>query len=77
MPRAYWKGYLRLSLVTYPIELFPAKRLPRFSKDQMNMHKDARLTPRVESGLYGRLRAGRRRRPSRKPQAFHSVSVGP
>jgi DNA end-binding protein Ku len=24
MPRAYWKGYLRLSLVTCPIELFPA-----------------------------------------------------
>jgi Ku70/Ku80 beta-barrel domain len=23
-PRAYWKGYLRLSLVTWPIELFPA-----------------------------------------------------
>ena len=23
MPRAYWKGYLRLSLVTCPIELFP------------------------------------------------------
>ena len=24
MPRAYWKGYLRLSLVTCPIEIFPA-----------------------------------------------------
>ena len=24
MPRAYWKGYLRLPLVTRPIELFPA-----------------------------------------------------
>ena len=24
MPRAYWKGYLRLSLVICPIELFPA-----------------------------------------------------
>ena len=23
-PRAYWKGYLQLSLVTCPIELFPA-----------------------------------------------------
>ena len=23
-PRAYWKGYLRLSLVTCPIQLFPA-----------------------------------------------------
>src|SRR6266576_592812 len=23
-PRAYWKGYLRLSLVTCPIDLFPA-----------------------------------------------------
>src|SRR5919112_820771 len=24
MPRAYWKGFLQLSLVTCPIELFPA-----------------------------------------------------
>jgi DNA end-binding protein Ku len=24
MPRAYWKGYLRLSLVTCPVELYPA-----------------------------------------------------
>jgi DNA end-binding protein Ku len=24
MPRAYWKGFLRLSLVSCPIELFPA-----------------------------------------------------
>ena len=24
MPRPYWKGYLRLSLVTCPVELFPA-----------------------------------------------------
>ncbi len=24
MPRAYWKGYLRLSLVTCPIQMFPA-----------------------------------------------------
>jgi DNA end-binding protein Ku len=23
-PRAYWKGYLRLSLVSCPIQLFPA-----------------------------------------------------
>jgi hypothetical protein len=35
----------------------------------MNVHKNARLTPLVESGLYGRSRAGRRRRPSPKPQA--------
>jgi len=25
--RAYWKGYLRLSLVTCPVELFPASSL--------------------------------------------------
>jgi non-homologous end joining protein Ku len=24
MPRAYWKGYLKLSLVSCPIELYPA-----------------------------------------------------
>ena len=25
--RAYWRGYLRLSLVTCPVELFPASSL--------------------------------------------------
>jgi hypothetical protein len=36
MPRAYWKGYLRLSLVACPIELFPAtsQRKGAFSPDQ-------------------------------------------
>jgi hypothetical protein len=37
MPRAYWKGYLRLSLVTCPIELFPATSQSEknaFSPDQ-------------------------------------------
>ncbi len=28
-PRAYWKGYLRLSLVTCAIELFPASSQAR------------------------------------------------
>jgi hypothetical protein len=35
----------------------------------MNVHKNARLTPMVESGLYGRSRAGRRRRLLPKPPA--------
>jgi non-homologous end joining protein Ku len=28
-PRAYWKGYLKLSLVTTPVALFPAFTLLR------------------------------------------------
>ena len=35
----------------------------------MNIHKNARLTPLVESGSCGRSRAGRRRRRLPKPQA--------
>src|SRR3954466_528084 len=26
-PRAYWKGYLKLSLVTCPVQMFPASTL--------------------------------------------------
>jgi len=32
--RAYWRGYLRLSLVTCPVELFPASSL----REQMHFH---------------------------------------
>jgi Ku protein len=34
-PRAYWKGYLRLSLVSCPIELFPATS----ERDKVHFHQ--------------------------------------
>lgn len=34
-PRAYWKGYLRLSLVSCPIQLFPATS----ERDKINFHQ--------------------------------------
>jgi Ku protein len=40
MPRAYWKGYLRLSLVTCPIELFPATSLA----EKTHFHQISRKT---------------------------------
>src|SRR5438105_5608230 len=44
MPRAYWKGYLRLSLVTCPIELFPASsEAEKTHFHQINKHTGHRL----------------------------------
>ena len=34
-PRAYWKGYLKLSLVSCPIALFPAKS----DREKINFHQ--------------------------------------
>ena len=34
-PRANWKGYLRLSLVSCPVALYPAK-LPDASHDKLS-----------------------------------------
>lgn len=39
-PRAYWKGYLRLSLVSCPIELFPATS----ERDKVRFHQINRDT---------------------------------
>jgi DNA end-binding protein Ku len=33
-PRAYWKGYLKLSLVTCPVALFPAAS----NKEKISFH---------------------------------------
>jgi Ku protein len=40
-PRAYWKGYLRLSLVTCPIELYPATSLSERTHFHMINRKNA------------------------------------
>jgi DNA end-binding protein Ku len=34
-PRAYWKGYLRLSLVSFPISLFPATS----EREKVSLHQ--------------------------------------
>jgi DNA end-binding protein Ku len=39
-PRAYWKGFLRLSLVSCPIQLFPAT----FERDNISSHQIDRET---------------------------------
>jgi DNA end-binding protein Ku len=59
-PRAYWKGYLRLSLVSCPIQLFPATserekiRFHQINKETGNriryMKVDAESGDEVEQG---------------------------
>src|ERR1700741_1106721 len=43
-PRAYWKGYLRLSLVSCPIQLFPATTdRAKISFNQINKDTGKRI----------------------------------
>jgi len=43
-PRAYWKGYLRLSLVSCPIQLFPATtEREKISFNQINKETGNRI----------------------------------
>ncbi|HEY8670521.1 MAG TPA: Ku protein, partial [Terriglobales bacterium] len=43
-PRAYWKGFLRLSLVTCPIALFPAtSESEKISFNQINKKTGHRI----------------------------------
>ena len=53
-PRAYWKGYLKLSLVSCPIALFPATSArEKISFHQINKKTDHRIKYRkvdAESG---------------------------
>ena len=45
-PRANWKGFLRLSLVTCPIALFPAtSELEKISFNQINKKTGHELHP--------------------------------
>src|ERR1700676_5568199 len=39
-PRAYWKGYLRLSLVSCPVQLFPATS----EREKISFHQINKLT---------------------------------
>ena len=52
MARAYWKGYLRLSLVTCPIELFPAtSQAEKTHFHQINTRTGHRLRQQMVAGL--------------------------
>jgi DNA end-binding protein Ku len=56
MPRAYWKGYLRLSLVTCPIELFPAtSQADKTHFHQINKQTGHRLRQQMVDEETGRV----------------------
>ena len=56
MPRAYWKGYLRLSLVTCPIELFPAtSQAEKTHFHQINTSTGHRLRQQMVDEQTGRV----------------------
>ena len=56
MPRAYWKGYLRLSLVTCPIELFPAtSQATKTHFHQINTKTGHRLRQQMVDEETGRV----------------------
>lgn len=56
MPRAYWKGYLRLSLVTCPIELFPAtSEAQKTHFHQINTSNGHRLRQQMVDEQTGRV----------------------
>ena len=42
-PRAYWKGYLKLSLVTCPVALYPASS--QSEKTRFHQRSGSRTTP--------------------------------
>jgi DNA end-binding protein Ku len=56
MPRAYWKGFLRLSLVTCPIELFPAtSQSEKTHFHQINTQTGHRLRQQMVDEETGRV----------------------
>jgi len=56
MPRAYWKGFLRLSLVTCPIELFPAtSQSEKTHFHQINTQTGHRLRQQMVDKETGRV----------------------
>ncbi len=56
MPRAYWKGYLRLSLVSCPIQLFPAtSQAEKTHFHQINKKTGHRLRQQMVDEETGRV----------------------
>ena len=60
-PRAYWKGYLKLSLVSCPIALFPAtSEREKISFHQLNKKTGHRIKYRkVDAETADEVRFGR------------------
>ena len=59
MPRAYWKGFLRLSLVTCPIELYPASsQAEKTHFHQINKKTSNRLRQQMVDEDTGRVVEG-------------------
>ena len=53
-PRAYWKGYLKLSLVTCPVALYPAtSAAERISFRQVNRRTGHRLRHKLVDSVTG------------------------
>ena len=76
-PRANWKGYLRLSLVSCPIALYPASSLSeKVSFDRLNRKTGNRLKQQnVEFPKRARSFRGRTQRAAMKwPRASTSLS---
>jgi non-homologous end joining protein Ku len=60
-PRANWRGFLRLSLVTCPIALFPAtSESEKVSFNQNRMIHPASSGSRFRCGVLGVVKAGGR-----------------
>ena len=62
-PRAYWKGYLKLSLVSCPIALYPATSerekisFHQLNKETGNRIKYRKVDAEIPSGQVGSVRA--------------------
>ena len=69
-PRAYWKGYLKLSLVSCPIALFPAtSEREKISFHQLNKSTGNRIKYRkvdADTGDEVEVRRNRQRLPGRQ-----------
>ena len=63
-PRAYWKGYLKLSLVSCPVALFPASsEREKISFNQINKNTGNRIRYRkVDAELNGAPRLWKKER---------------
>ena len=85
-PRAYWKGYLKLSLVSCPIALFPATserekisfhQLHKQTGNRIKYRKvDAETGDEVENDdIIKGLRSRQRRIPEIEPEELEAIAI--
>jgi DNA end-binding protein Ku len=74
-PRAYWKGYLKLSLVSCPISLYPAtSEREKISFHQLNKKTGNRIKYRkVDAGTDENVDAGVRAMKSARGSTSKSI----